>query len=1003
MKILRNKSKTATIALVLVLTIVATLVTLPFVNAQDLIMNLPGNDIDPYNVELHESIDIDLNGAHAGGNIELWVKYPGRADFTFINAYPTAPAGDLDVYDFDFNETGLFELKWMLGGASSNVSPAMVWPVGQVPATESSINSYVYCAVSPNIVGVGQRVLLVMWTADMPLDIGEIAGTAPGGRAAWYNVGFYVTDPEGNKETLTIAKTDPVGGGYISYTPDKVGTYTLQSWFPDSWKNSTREHILYTADVSPEVTFTVQQDPIEGWPESPASEDYWTRPINAASREWNVLGGNWLGFAFYRNSECVRPVGHYGGTTERFIYGEGTESAHILWTKPYYIGGIMDERFGVTSYQTGHYQGMEFEAIVINGKMYYKPRADAHHTEGILVVDLYTGETLSFVNETIPQYGQIYNYDSPNQHGGYAYLWRTSGVTLPEGYITEPGKQTWEMLDAWTLKSITKVANVSAGGTPVIGKDGSILRYSITDLQPGPGTNYYLQIWNTSAIDTMIAGTTTSTGAWQWRPDYHAVHDGNTGFSLNVSIPNISSTTIQCVRDGEYIIVGTTGSNTASGVVQGKMEAYSLEYGQEGTKLWETTFTPPLASAGSSFSLTGVYPEDGVICFEDKRNQVRCGYSLETGEQLWMGEPEPQMNYYNLYDNYYQGLLLSPSWSGVILAYNITTGEIAWRYEATNIGFESPYGNYPINIFGICDGKLYTLTGEHSISQPMYRGPNIRCINATTGEEIWKILGYSANCGASLGGQYAQLGDGHVLALNYFDNQIYCFGRGPSATTVTASPKSSGLGTSVMIEGTVTDDTPTGRRNTNDMFDFTLKGTPAISDEDMGAWMEYMFMQQRYPKDAKGVTVKLYSIDPNGNYQDIGTAQADIHGVFGKSWVPPVPGDYYVVAEFEGSKAYGPSSSATYFTVGEAPSAAQPIEPEAPAQPEPTEPEPTEPEPTEPEPTEPQPTEPEPTEPEPTEPAEAPLFSTTDLAIIAAVAVAAVIGIAAYWQLRKRK
>jgi hypothetical protein len=75
------------------------------------------------------------------------------------------------------------------------------------------------------------------------------------------------------------------------------------------------------------------------------------------------------------------------------------------------------------------------------------------------------------------------------------------------------------------------------------------------------------------------------------------------------------------------------------------------------------------------------------------------------------------------------------------------------------------------------------------------------------------------------------------------------------------------------------------------------------------------------------------------------------------------------------------------------------------AQPEPTEPEPTEPEPTEPEPTETEPTEPEPepTEPEPTEPAEAPLFTTTDLAIIAAVAVAVVIGIGFLVYFKKRK
>jgi len=118
-------------------------------------------------------------------------------------------------------------------------------------------------------------------------------------------------------------------------------------------------------------------------------------------------------------------------------------------------------------------------------------------------------------------------------------------------------------------------------------------------------------------------------------------------------------------------------------------------------------------------------------------------------------------------------------------------------------------------------------------------------------------------------------------------------------------------------------------------------------------------------------------------------------------WEPPVPGTYQIIARFEGSAAYGPSSATTYLGVTEAPSPAVPIEPE-PTEPEPTEPEPTEPEPTEPEPTEPEPTEPEPTEPEPTEPAEAP-FITTEVAIIVAVAVVAVIGIVAYWVLRKRK
>jgi len=335
-----------------------------------------------------------------------------------------------------------------------------------------------------------------------------------------------------------------------------------------------------------------------------------------------------------------------------------------------------------------------------------------------------------------------------------------------------------------------------------------------------------------------------------------------------------------------------------------------------------------------------------------------------------------------MYSNIYQGKLLSCGYGGKLVAYDITTGDVLWEYTAYQVGWESPYGNYPIGITFIADGKIYLTSSEHSPTQPLWRGSYLRCINATDGEEIWKINNWGVGMGPGSG---AVIADGYIVSLNLYDNQIYCYGKGPSATTVTVRNDVVTKGSSVMIKGTVTDQSA------------GAKDTPAISDEDMSKWMEYLYMQQPMPEDAKGVTVKLYAIDPNGNYQDIGELTTDISGNFGKSWVPPVPGEYFIMAEFEGSASYGSSFDTTYITVDPAPSPAQPIEPE------PTTPEPTEPEPTEPEPTEPEPTEPEPTEPEPTEPTEAPLFTTTDLAIIAAVIIASIIGIASFWALRKRK
>jgi len=836
------------------------------------------------------------------------------------------------------------------------VSIVAVMPT--VAQTVESWRSFIYVATSPPVIGVGQQVLLFTWTADMPPDIGESTGDviSPTGRAGWYDMSLTVTKPDNTTETIDLPYTDSIGGTFYAYTPTAVGTYYLQANFVGQWKNTTTTHRFYESATSEKVAFTVQEELIKPWAESPLPSGYWTRPVSGASREWYVLLGDYLGGA-----ANVWPPGSYGGNTQRFIYSTGPESAHILWSKPLWAGGIMDAYHDNIGYATSHYQGLSFSPIILGGKIYMDYRDTGHTNQGYLCVDLYSGQTLYYANATKPSFGQIYKYDSGNQHGGFPYLWRTSGVSLPEIVqipnavldvagqlprrvtavqtfnLTETSVSMgtlWEMLDGYTGNHVCYIANVTSGGRAVYGKDGSILRYNIVDLQPGSGVNYYLQVWNSS--HGTMPSSQTGTGAWQWRPmggtfggsnaylgglAYNYVHDGQDFFSLNVSIPLTQHTTINAVREGEYMIGGSTGSNDENGVTQGVMWKISLETGQEGKLLWNKTFTPPSSANRETVSLVGVYPEYNVFIFEGRRVLKRYGYDMETMQQIWETEPEGQMNYYSMQENVYQGMLLSTGWSGEVIAYNITTGEKEWVYTAENIGFESPYGNYPINIFGIADGKIYTLTGEHSITQPMWRGPNMRCINASNGEEIWKLLNFGANGGASLGGMYVWMAEGKVVGINFLDNMLYCVGKGSSAITVVATPEVSVHGSNVVIKGTVTDDTPSGRRNTNDLLDFTLKGTPAISDEDMGRWMEYLFMQQEYPADAKGVEVVLTVVDPNSNCYEIGRTTSDVLGTYGYVFEPLVPGTYELFATFEGSKAYGGSTAKTYINVMEAPAA----------------------------------------------------------------------------------
>jgi hypothetical protein len=166
-------------------------------------------------------------------------------------------------------------------------------------------------------------------------------------------------------------------------------------------------------------------------------------------------------------------------------------------------------------------------------------------------------------------------------------------------------------------------------------------------------------------------------------------------------------------------------------------------------------------------------------------------------------------------------------------------------------------------------------------------------------------------------------GDGYLVGLNFYDNQIYCYGKGPSATTVEAPMTAASAGSTVIIEGTVTDQSP-GAANYASKFGLN-SGVAAVSDSSQQAWMEYLYMQQAKPTNATGVPVTIDAIDPNSNYIHIGDAITDASGTFGYAWTTPdVPGQYVIIATFKGSSSYGSSSAQTYAYVGEAEAIASP-------------------------------------------------------------------------------
>jgi hypothetical protein len=265
------------------------------------------------------------------------------------------------------------------------------------------------------------------------------------------------------------------------------------------------------------------------------------------------------------------------------------------------------------------------------------------------------------------------------------------------------------------------------------------------------------------------------------------------------------------------------------------------------------------------------------------------------------------MNYYGQSSNYYYGKILGTGYAGTLYAYDAQTGALLWTYNATSIGYESPYGeNYPLSVTAVADGKVYLHSTEHSPTKPYWRGSYLRCLNITDGTELWKLLDF--NTGAAIA-------DGYLVTSSEYNNDIITIGKGPSAISVDAPLSGVSLGSNLLVRGSVTDISP-GTQKFVQSARFP-HGVPVVSDDSMQAWMEYVYMQQIRPANVSGVEVVVSVLDPNNNFYEVGRTVSDADGFFKVAFEPQVPGEYTVMASFEGSKSYFASHAKTAITIEE--------------------------------------------------------------------------------------
>jgi hypothetical protein len=146
-----------------------------------------------------------------------------------------------------------------------------------------------------------------------------------------------------------------------------------------------------------------------------------------------------------------------------------------------------------------------------------------------------------------------------------------------------------------------------------------------------------------------------------------------------------------------------------------------------------------------------------------------------------------------------------------------------------------------------------------------------------------------------------------IFCDDYYTGQLFAFGKGPSGVEVSVAKSQIAQGEYTWITGKVTDQSA------------GQLGTPCVSKEDMGAWMQYLHCGLPAPPldTMTGVPVTLYAkAETTGTQFVIATVTTDADtGMFSYMWQPPTEDLYTITAIFNGDDSYWTSHESTTLAV----------------------------------------------------------------------------------------
>jgi hypothetical protein len=836
-------------------------------------------------------------------------------------------------------------------------------PTASAHTPPYDIPTWAFISVMPNPVGIGQAAYVNFWIDKAP----PTAEAQYGDR--WQNFTVKVTTPGGTTTTLGPFTSDDTGGAHTTFTPSVVGNYTFVFSFPGQtitganppsggYSSLIAQMIgdYYEPSISKVVTLAVQTAAVGSYPTAPLPTTYWQSPVYGENINWYTIDGNWLG---------LKAVGHGMNTGEYNTSGNYNPyttaplSSHILWTTSLAFGGITGgaygnppgSEYGSSYYSTSQYEP-KFGGIVINGYLYFQLTPGSQdNPAGWECLNIRTGQQVWFENTSLFFLcGQTLDYISPNQYGPIPYLWATgnpqrtfgttySSPTMTGVMLTVPAAQqtaaklgayapvtttltgtTYDMYDAMTGDYILSIVNGTSFSELTVDASGDLIGYYVnatagTQIIQGkpvttPQGGELLECWNsTRAIllsQTAQYYGATSPDAWLWRPP----QNGIIPFSLGIQWTEPLVTTIKGAPITPLLSITSIGSN----VILMTSINTALNAG--------LSWLPPWRIIAGYSSITGqliwgpINETEGAWCRVDTE-QIANGmwyefnhetltwtaYNANTGALVWTTQPyvsPPWAYFINYQPIVAYGMLYTADFGGVVHAYNITNGDQVWQFSTGTAGYSTPYGIWPLYEIDNVGGGVVFAAGGHTYSPPLFLGAQVYALNATTGQLIWSGSSFTDSNGGS-----GILADGSYLLPNAYNNELYAYGKGQTATTVTTAP---GINdpAQVLIKGTVTDQSP-GQT----CLGIPAAGTPAISDASMSAWMNYLYNTQPEPTNATGVPVTLTDIDPNGNSYIIGTTTSDITGQYSYTFTPTIPGTYTIIATFGGTNSYYSSTAQT--------------------------------------------------------------------------------------------